>query len=90
MVVDIGNDDEFVGLRFLHKRVDAGSNGFTYELLNSANMDGTGGLQLQVLTNGAPTPAVPEASTTVSMGLLLLLGGGGLVIAKRRRTVAAA
>lgn len=33
--------------------------------------------------------AVPEASTTVSMGLLLALGGGGLMIAKRRRTAAA-
>ena len=63
----------------------AGSNGFTYELINDTGADG---LQLQVLTNGAPTPAVPEASTTVSMGLLLLLGGSGLVIAKRRRTAA--
>ncbi len=63
----------------------AGSNGFTYELLNNTGVDG---LQLEVLTNGAPTPAVPEASTTVSLGLLLLLGGGGLVIAKRRREAA--
>ena len=30
-------------------------------------------------------PAVPEASTTVSLGLLLLLGLGGLVVAGRRR-----
>ena len=36
------------------------------------------------LTN-APIPAVPEASTTVSLGLLLALGMGGLVAAKKRR-----
>ncbi len=30
-------------------------------------------------------PAVPEASTTVSLGLLLALGIGGMVIAKKRR-----
>lgn len=33
----------------------------------------------------APTPAVPEASTMASLGLLLTLGMGGLVIAARRR-----
>ncbi len=66
-----------------------GSNGFVYELLNNANADGTGGLQLEVLQNGAPTPAVPEASTTVSMGLLLLFGSG-LVLVKRRRTASSA
>lgn len=37
-----------------------------------------------------PVPAaVPEASTTVSLGLLLALGAGGLVLAKRRRSVTA-
>jgi len=60
-----------------------GSNGFTYELLNDTASDG---LQLEVLTNGAP---VPEASTTISLGVLLLLGGAGLWRAKRR-TVSAA
>ena len=30
-------------------------------------------------------PAVPEASTTVSLGLLLALGMGGLVVANRRK-----
>ena len=34
--------------------------------------------------NGSPAP-VPEASTTVSLGLLLMLGLGGLVIAGKRR-----
>ena len=33
----------------------------------------------------ATTAAVPEASTTVSFGLLLALGMGGMVIAKRRK-----
>ena len=37
----------------------------------------------------APTP-VPEASTTVSLGLLLTLGIGGLVIAARRKWVSSA
>ncbi len=35
-------------------------------------------------TPAGGTPAVPEASTTVSLGLLLALGLGGLVIAKKR------
>ncbi len=59
-----------------------GSNGFTYELLNDT---ANNGLQLQVLTNGAP---VPEASTTISLGALLLLGGAGLWRAKRRTVTA--
>jgi len=33
----------------------------------------------------APIPAVPEASTTVSLGLLLALGMGGMVLARKRR-----
>ena len=61
-----------------------GSNGFTYELLNNT---GANSLQLQVLTAG--TPAVPEASTTVSLGLLLSLGGAGLWSVKRCHTAAA-
>ena len=32
-------------------------------------------------------PAVPEASTTVSLGLLLALGMGGMVVAARRKTL---
>ena len=35
-------------------------------------------------TPAAGTPAVPEASTTVSLGLLLALGLGSLVVAKKR------
>ncbi len=37
----------------------------------------------------APYPPVPEASTTVSFGLLLALGLGGAVIAAKRKKVAA-
>ena len=35
-----------------------------------------------------PVPAVPEASTTISFGLLLALGMGGLVVAARRKKAA--
>ena len=35
-----------------------------------------------------PSPAVPEASTVVSLGLLLALGLGGLVVGARRRKAA--
>ncbi len=41
-----------------------------------------------VLFNGQPAvpiPAVPEASTTVSLGLLLMLGLGGMAVAAKRR-----
>ena len=44
------------------------------------NADGLGFLNL----HNSPA-AVPEASTTVSLGLLLLLGAGGLALAKRHR-----
>ncbi len=60
-----------------------GSNGFIYELLNNTASDG---LQLEVLINGAP---VPEASTTISLGVLLLLGGAGLWRVKRHTVHAA-
>ena len=49
----------------------------------------------QQLTVSDPTlrfvtpPAVPEASTTVSLGLLLALGMGGVVVAARRKKAAA-
>jgi len=57
-----------------------GHNGFTYTVVNDASNKM---LDLQVLTVGAP--AVPEASTTVSLGLLLALGFGGLAVAAKRR-----
>ncbi len=34
---------------------------------------------------GVQISPVPEASTTVSLGLLLVLGLGGLAVSKRRR-----
>ena len=37
-----------------------------------------------------PPPAVPEASTTVSLGLLLVLGLGGTVVSARRRKASSA
>lgn len=37
------------------------------------------------LAFGPTAPAVPEASTTVSLGLLLALGMGGIVLASRRK-----
>ena len=40
--------------------------------------------------NFVPVPAVPEASTTASLGLLLALGMGGLVVAARRKKAGAA
>ena len=49
---------------------------FTYSVTNGGS-----------LTLAAP-PAVPEASTTVSFGLLLALGLGGLVNAKRKKRAA--
>ena len=56
-----------------------GTNGFVYELVNdTADKQ----LDLQVVTAGSP---VPEASTTVSFGLLLALGLGGAVVAARRK-----
>lgn len=48
--------------------------------------DGASGDRLK-LTSFAPAP-VPEASTTVSFGLLLALGLGGMVIAARRKKAA--
>ena len=59
-----------------------GHNGFTFDLVNdTANNT----LSLKVLTVSQP---VPEASTTVSFGLLLLLGLGWTVIAAKRKKTA--
>ncbi len=52
----------------------------TFSLLNLGSGQGT-----QVTINAAPVPAaVPEASTTVSLGLLLVLGLGALAVTRRR------
>ncbi len=51
------------------------------------NQDGNGFLEFNGVA--VPAAAVPEASTTVSFGLLLMLGLGGMVLAKRRAKAAA-
>lgn len=51
------------------------------------NTDAHGFLEFNSIPVSAA--AVPEASTTVSLGLLLMLGAGGLVLTKRRRSVIA-
>ena len=56
-----------------------GASGFQYELINDTTHDM---LDLEVIKAGSP---VPEASTTVSFGLLLALGLGGLVLAAKRK-----
>lgn len=52
--------------------------------------DGGDGYAVDFLTVGVTSAPVPEASTTVSLGLLLALGFGGLLVASRRRKAAAA
>ena len=47
--------------------------------------EASGGTVTRITINGAP---VPEASTTVSLGLLLALGLGGLVVTARRKKTA--
>ena len=59
-----------------------GHNGFTYTVVNDA---ANKMLDLQIGAIGSPVPAVPEASTTLSFGLLLLLGLGGTVVATKRK-----
>jgi len=54
----------------------------TFSLLNLGSNQGT-------TVNIVPA-AVPEASTTISFGLLLALGLGGVVLARRKRTAAEA
>jgi hypothetical protein len=52
----------------------------------SGSFVGSAGL----VTNITAPAAVPEASTTISFGLLLMLGLGGLVIAARKKSAPAA
>ena len=51
--------------------------------------NGNYGTVFEIAGAGSPA-AVPEASTTVSFGLLLMLGLGGVVLARRKRTPSAA
>ncbi len=59
------------------------------ETLNAqyTNSDGKGFLDFNGMA--AVPEAVPEASTTVSLGLLLLLGASGMIMAERRAKTAA-
>lgn len=63
----------------------------TFKLENISAGTATGsGIVNSVNIDITPVPAaVPEASTSISLGLLLMLGLGGAVIARRKRTAAA-
>ena len=52
--------------------------------IDGAKYTGTGYSAPTMALNAAP-PAVPEASTTASFGLLLVLGLGGIIVARRRK-----
>jgi DNA-binding beta-propeller fold protein YncE len=56
----------------------------------AAGQDIVTGVSAPTFLAFSPVPAVPEASTTVSFGLLLVLGLGGLVVSARRRKAASA
>lgn len=55
--------------------------------LEGLQLSSTSNVTLDLITAAAPA-AVPEASTTVSFGLLLALGVGGAVVAARRKKAA--
>ena len=56
---------------------------------NSDAANDVTGFRVHVFDN-APVPAVPEAPTTASLGLLLALGLGGVAVARRRKGSASA
>ena len=68
--------------------------GFVPQVQDAFSTPGTvmnlGTAELTALTdigyNRAPVPAVPEASSSVSLGVLLALGLGGIALARRRKT----
>ena len=68
--------------------VSAGSHTLTFTGLNTNPLDDD---NTALIDNVSVSPAaVPEASTTVSLGLLLALGLGGLAVAKKRKSILAA
>ena len=58
--------------------------------LGSISITSVSGGTFAAISAAVPVPAVPEASTTASLGLLLALGMGGLVVAARRKKAGAA
>jgi len=58
------------------------------EALNAQYTNGDGNGFIDFNGVAAVPQAVPEASTTVSLGLLLMLGAGGMVLARRRSVTA--
>lgn len=57
-------------------------------LTGKADSTSNNSLNIDTLEAGRAIPAVPEVSTTVSLGLLLTLGLGGMAVAAKRRKVA--
>ena len=60
--------------------------GDVFQIYTNSGLNGSESLHLTSFTPAA----VPEASTTVSFGLLLALGLGGVVIAAKKKKAAAA
>ena len=81
LVLDIRNfDSTFTGF------VDGGSDPSTrLNFVDNSTTAATGTVQNFGLSTRFTFAPVPEASTTVSLGLLLMLGLGGTVVARRRR-----
>ena len=70
---------------FNSSRISFSTSGI-YLNLQGLSITPTGNVTLDITTTPAP---VPEASTTVSLGLLLALGMGGIIVAARRKKVSA-
>ncbi len=86
--VDTGNtwsSNNAYGTFAINSGFQSGLN--TVDFLIVDDGSGTTGLRVDGVS-GSANP-VPEASTTVSFGLLLALGLGAAVIARRKRTIAA-
>ena len=82
LVLDIRNfDPSFTGF------FDLGSDPSTrLVFVDNSTTSATGTVQpFGLVTQFTFAPAVPEASTTVSLGLLLALGMGGVVVAGKRK-----
>ena len=86
--VDTGNtwgSNSAYGTFVINSGFQPGLNTVDFQVVD----DGSGVTGLRVDGVSGSANPVPEASTTVSFGLLLARGLGGAVIARRKRTVAA-